>query len=727
MRTPRSWYRFDYLVENLASALVRPSSGGFATDLGCSADGNGHTHAGAQPITCVSFVPGRATVAAGKTSRAYNAHSYPTKVPPEAIEPYIGHFTAPGDVVLDPFCGSGMTGLAAVRRGRRAVLNDLSPLAVHLAFNYTAACDAGALARTWRLLRRELEAEEARHYAVRCYDCHGRGTLRYTIWSDVYRCPRCRTHTTLWHDAVDPARGHVPKHLTCRACGEKWRRTAASRVGVEPAWVAHTCSCRRGLRQRRPSQSEMRRAMNFPPPSPDLFAPADIVQPEREMYQRSALHLRGVSTVADLYTSRNLSALASLWRAIGAVRDKRVRHALAFAFTNTAWHGTRMRRFNARGGHRPLTGTLFVPQLSAEANVFEVFDHKIRQLTRFYAELTDDLPSSTADARQAQQARQARQPPGRTAASVAVRLGSATDLRWVPDGSIDYVFTDPPFGSNIFYADCNLVSETWLGATADTMLEAVVNRSRRPEQGGKTLGDYRLVLASAFSEMHRVLKAGKWATVVFQSSDGAVWHSIEHAAAAAGFEVHSADLLDKVQQSMKGYKGRSGKENVASFDIVLHLYKPTAARTPDHWRNGFAGEAEWAHANRPVSAPRSGGENGPAGERSLAAMPYLGRSRHSDAQMQRDIVLGAVAEHLEAAQRSATVERTLPYLYSLSVRALLNSGVSLAGFSMEVLRRRLVRNFVERGGRWFTGSDSSTPAVEVDTEGRVVAPEAPGS
>jgi hypothetical protein len=69
----------------------------------------------------------------GKASALYNAHSYHTKVPPAAIAAYIEHYTNPGDIVLDPFCGSGMTGVAALHAGRNALLSDLSPAAVHIA------------------------------------------------------------------------------------------------------------------------------------------------------------------------------------------------------------------------------------------------------------------------------------------------------------------------------------------------------------------------------------------------------------------------------------------------------------------------------------------------------------------------------------------------------------------------------------------------------------------
>src|SRR6185437_7804047 len=105
---------------------------------------------------------------------------------------------------------------------------------------------------------------------------------------------------------------------------------------------------------------------------------------DREMYRRSALHLRGITNVRDFWNKRTTLALSALWEEIGRTEQEDVRAALRFAFTNTAWHGTRMRRYNARGGQRPLTGTLYIPQLIAEGNVFEIFRHQVAQLSRFY-------------------------------------------------------------------------------------------------------------------------------------------------------------------------------------------------------------------------------------------------------------------------------------------------------------------------------------------------------
>ena len=57
--------------------------------------------------------PFAADVSEGKSDPIYNAHSYHTKVPHKAIMRYILHYTEPGDIVYDGFCGSGMTGVAA--------------------------------------------------------------------------------------------------------------------------------------------------------------------------------------------------------------------------------------------------------------------------------------------------------------------------------------------------------------------------------------------------------------------------------------------------------------------------------------------------------------------------------------------------------------------------------------------------------------------------------------
>ena len=97
--------------------------------------------------------PYSADVSEGKNNPIYNAHSYHTKVPHPAIMRYILHYTQPGDIIFDGFCGTGMTGVAAnmcedvaqvnslsmnnVKVGaRHSICSDISPIASLIAANY---------------------------------------------------------------------------------------------------------------------------------------------------------------------------------------------------------------------------------------------------------------------------------------------------------------------------------------------------------------------------------------------------------------------------------------------------------------------------------------------------------------------------------------------------------------------------------------------------------------
>ncbi len=580
-------------------------------------------------------VPLSAPTHGRKNTAAYNAHSYPTKVPPEAIEPYIEHFTRPGDVVLDAFCGSGMTGLAARRLGRTAVLNDLSFGATHLAWNHATPCEPEALGRAASAVLAAVESDYARWYAADTED----GQLTQAAWtlhSQSVVCGGCGQESCLWDDATDRERGVVAKEWTCRNCGAVINKRSAAPAGSKPVWIAVGHGRSRSERAVLPKDIALIESVA----NEEIhdWYPRVPLGPDREMYIRSALHLQGIHEVSDFWTPRNLRAVARLWAEISAWPDERERQALAFAFTNTAWHATRMRRFNARGGQRPLTGTLYVPQLSIEVNPAPVFANKIRQLQRFYAEAPKSGPKTH------------------------VVRSSATDLP-LEDESVDYVFCDPPFGSNIFYADLATVWESWLQGVTPVADEAVVNKSLRPANGGKTVDAYASLMAGAFAEIARVLKPDAWATVVFHSSDAEVWAALRAAVEQAGFDLANASYLDKQQQSHKGYKGRSGAEDVAAFDVVLNLHKPGEQRRKPKPPGGFddAGEMIARH---------------------LASLAPIGEDSEADRQ------------------------RTLPFLHSLLVQAHFNGSIGLDVGRFALVRRICEDRFeCDDEGRWHMAGE----------------------
>jgi len=120
---------------------------------------------------------------AGKNTYVYDAHTYHTKVPPQAIARLIEHYAEPDGLVLDPFCGSGMTGVAALRVGRKPILIDLSPAATFIAFNFVTPVDDLKYLEAFERVLSTLTDEELSLYGTHCRTCGRLVPMNYMVWS----------------------------------------------------------------------------------------------------------------------------------------------------------------------------------------------------------------------------------------------------------------------------------------------------------------------------------------------------------------------------------------------------------------------------------------------------------------------------------------------------------------------------------------------------------------
>ncbi|AMG75217.1 DNA methylase [Sphingopyxis granuli] len=184
-------------------------------------------------------------VSVGKTDPIYKAHSYHTKVPHLAIVPSILHFTEPGDVVLDGFAGSGMTGVAAQWCGtapasyrhqvemewkkagmaapkwgaRHAILNDLSPAATFIGANYNLPFDVDSFAKAGKQLLADVEREIGWMYETLHSDGKRKARIDYTVWSETLGCQSCGGEVVFTFAAMDDETQKVSKKITCHHCG----------------------------------------------------------------------------------------------------------------------------------------------------------------------------------------------------------------------------------------------------------------------------------------------------------------------------------------------------------------------------------------------------------------------------------------------------------------------------------------------------------------------------
>lgn len=132
-----------------------------------------------------------------KASVIYNMHTYWSKKPHDAIQQYIRHYTDPGDVVLDPFCGSGSTCLAALIEGRPAIAIDRSPAATFITANYCSLIGPQDLDAAFQEAKRICKRELDWLYETRCDECGAEAVTTKLVYSNVFQCPRCMTGVPL--------------------------------------------------------------------------------------------------------------------------------------------------------------------------------------------------------------------------------------------------------------------------------------------------------------------------------------------------------------------------------------------------------------------------------------------------------------------------------------------------------------------------------------------------
>lgn len=534
--------------------------------------------------------PFAADVSEGKNDPIYNAHSYHTKVPYKAIMRYILHYTNPGDIVFDGFCGTGMTGVAAQMCGdkdivislgyqvksdgsilqeeiddngkkiwrpfsklgtRRAILNDLSPIASFISNNYNSPINIDEFEQEAVRILNEIEDECGWMYETKhSDDCKYK--INYMVWSDVFVCPECSTEIVFWDAAVDKTNWQVRDDFTCSACGAH-----LGKRNLKRSWVSHfdenTGEISK-LAKQTPVLIHYKTSNGSYTKNPDNidFGILDKITniaipywyptaPLPDGDKMSDPRAVGIQRASEFYTKR---ALYNLSKYSDLARASKLNSRLLVNLTSSAIVLSRQYRFRSQGGNLgagggPMNGTLYVPSLLKEIPVTKVLGQHIDRMVKI-------LPSLSKGAS-------------------ALQTGSLSSLPNLPANSVDYLFIDPPFGANIMYSELNFLWESWLRVKTNSKEEAIENRNQKK---GST--EYRQLMANCFSESYRVLKPGRWITVEFSNTKAAVWNSIQTALADAGFIIANVSSLDKKQGSFNAVTNTTSVKQ----DLIISAYKP---------------------------------------------------------------------------------------------------------------------------------------------------------
>jgi DNA methylase. len=146
-----------------------------------------------------------------------------------------------------------------------------------------------------------------------------------------------------------------------------------------------------------------------------------------------------------------------------------------------------------------------------------------------------------------------------TASSDNITLNKFSDINY------DYIFVDPPFGSNINYSELSFLWESWLKVKTNNKQEAIENKV----QGKKTF-DYKRIIAGCFKEFYKCLKPGGWITIEFSNTSAKIWNVVQTTLQETGFIIANVSALNKKQGGMATIRSKTA----VLQDLVISAYKP---------------------------------------------------------------------------------------------------------------------------------------------------------
>lgn len=500
--------------------------------------------------------------------KLYRTFGYPSKVYYKDISRFIESYSDEGDVVLDPMCGSGATGLAALNSSRKAIINDGSPLAHFASKNILYPAESHALQTEFRDLKKSIKSEIDALYEVECHCCGQLNPTNSIFQSDVYECPECGREYPLYGNKTDKKSTYQCPHcdgeMKTSVPENKHKHRVERRKPIEAKYKCRDCTCGDGVRHNIAVNESVlslweERLKQKKEEYAEVWIPQDRIVTDRWYTRENSWPgFDKDSRVVDLFTERNRLALGILNDAIEQIDDSDVRSQLKFNFVSS------LIRSSNRMYETSVVKTYYqIPSVGKVQNAWTVFERKFNTLHQSCDLIREITPLSNSDD---------------LLDWVRVLNQNARSLP-LPDDSIDYVFLDPPYGSQVGYYELNLFYSAWLRDRSENFDDEVIipmETDDDPEYAQKW-GD---MMTPILREAKRTLKPGRYLTLLFHSKSDEIWNELRrimfeeldmryigYLDSERGTTIHTNRLSDtNLKSAYITFQKREGDSNVTLQD-----------------------------------------------------------------------------------------------------------------------------------------------------------------
>lgn len=447
----------------------------------------------------------------------YAMHKYWSKKPYNIIREFILRYTEKGEIVLDPFCGSGISVTESIFTERKAIGIDINPSAIFITKQMINKVTTKLIQKEFSKLESEIKDVINSFYIVKRRDKKFIGT--HFIWENSKL-------TEVWY-----------------------KNDVKSRTKIIE----------------RPMQDDLELASSFSYDEIPCYYPKD------RFFHNSRINANRENHIYELFTPRNLMALSLLMDRIEKIENKDIREFFKFCFTASIGQASRMvfvvkrrGKFNgkSRKTERKEVGSwvigYWVPKENFEINVWNCFENRYRKILKAkkgleYKKYSIDEATNFEELLDLKNL-------------LLINKPAQKALKELPDNSIDYVITDPPHGNRQPYLELSMLWNSWLKKEVNYEEEIVISESKDRK---KDIHNYYKLLSEVLAEIERILKPNRYFSLMFNSLDDETWINLLIHISSLKFDLEKVETLEYSANSVVQDTRRAGLKT----DFILTFRK----------------------------------------------------------------------------------------------------------------------------------------------------------
>lgn len=532
------------------------------------------------------------SVKAKKHSAPYQMHKYYARRPYNVFRNLIEHYSKPGDLILDCFCGGGVTLLEGLIVDRKIIAVDLNPLATFITKMQVQQIDIDSLKKYFSEFHKICENEYSKYYFQNTPD--GEQEVDWVEYIYEVECPKCESSILLSEENKVRNGYYTCNNSKCESnlTQKGLKRTDCRPISIAPSRISYSLE---NDTKKLHNLSEDEKII-ISQPKYDYTIPAGLQEIDIEVpsnwdrWYEDCLPQKGVHRFPDFFTEKNYFINVMIFNKILAMEKSQFRDILYFTFSSSLRYTNKMSRVVQKweGGNPTCMDkhAYWLPNIFVETNILHYLKQRMGSVVKGMKYIQETIPSNKKEANSFEEIIED---------GDYMILNQSSSQLPIPSESISAVITDPPYGSNVQYGELSAFWNVWLMQYSGLdnfqyLTEEAVSNRKLKKIKGKNSQHYEDMLFSIFSEANRVLKPNGYLVFTFNNKDIDIWVRMLRAVVKSGFILPRDGLI--YQKYIKGYENTAHLKSEGNIqgDYIYSFIKGSIAYSEDIDLNLFESE-----------------------------------------------------------------------------------------------------------------------------------------